>query len=110
MHPSHGEVWLADRGMTAKTRPVVVLLADGLDAPRTLIIYVPITSQVRGSEPEIAVRHLPFLTRESVANVQAIGAAPNLRFETRIGLLPPSDREAIKQALMKACALCPSVQ
>lgn len=107
MHPSHGEVWLADLGMTAKTRPVVVLLADELDAPRTLIIYVPITSQARGSELEIALGHLSFLSRESVANVQAIGAAPDLRFEKRLGVLPQSDLEAIKKALMKACALFP---
>ena len=54
MIPKHGEIWLADLGMAAKTRPVVVLLADNLNAPRTLVIYVPITRQFRGSELEIS--------------------------------------------------------
>jgi mRNA-degrading endonuclease toxin of MazEF toxin-antitoxin module len=38
MTPRHGEVWLVDMGMVAKTRPGVVLIADNLDAPRSLII------------------------------------------------------------------------
>ena len=74
MHPSHGEVWLADLGMAGKTRPVVVLLADDLDAPRTLIIHVPVTRQSRGGALEIPLGHLRFLDLDSVANVQAIGA------------------------------------
>lgn len=61
MHPRHGEVWLADLGMAGKTRPVVVLLADDLDAPRTLIIHVPVTRQSRGSALEIPLGRLGFL-------------------------------------------------
>jgi len=38
MTPRHGEIWLVDMGMAAKTRPTVVLIADNLDAPRSLII------------------------------------------------------------------------
>ena len=35
MTPRHGEIWLVDMGMAAKTRPTVVLIADNLDAPRS---------------------------------------------------------------------------
>ena len=28
MTPRHGEVWLVDMGMAAKTRPAIVMLAD----------------------------------------------------------------------------------
>jgi mRNA interferase MazF len=105
MHPRHGEVWLADLGMAAKTRPVVVLMSDEVNAPRTLIIHVPITRQSRGSELEIPLGHLRFLDPDSVANVQAIGAVPRVRFERRLGTVAPSDLTAIKQALIKACAL-----
>jgi mRNA interferase MazF len=105
MNPRHGEVWLADLGMAAKTRPVVVLMADDLDAPRTLIIYVPLTRQSRGSALEIPLGHLPFLDANSVANVQAIGALPGVRFETRLGTVTDADLIAIKRALVKACAL-----
>jgi hypothetical protein len=37
MNPRHGEVWLVDMGMAAKTRPAFVLIADHLNAPRSLI-------------------------------------------------------------------------
>ena len=58
MNPRHGEVWLVDMGMAAKTRPAVVLIADQLDAPRSLIIHIPITRQNRGSELEVPLGHL----------------------------------------------------
>jgi len=53
----------------------------------------------------VPLGHLPFLDQESVANVQAIGSLPSVRFEKRLGILPAADLEAVKQALMKACAL-----
>jgi len=98
MSPSHGEVWLVDMGMAAKTRPGVVLIADNLNAPRSLIIHIPITKQNRGSEPEVPLRHLPFLDKESVANVQAIGSLPSVRFEKRLGVLPAADLAVVKKA------------
>lgn len=100
-------MWLADLGLAAKTRPVVVLLADDLEVPRTLIIHVPITRQSRGSALEIPPGHLRFLSPESVANVQAIGALPLVRFERRLGVLTPPDLIAVKHALVRACALAP---
>jgi mRNA-degrading endonuclease toxin of MazEF toxin-antitoxin module len=39
MNPHHGEIWLADMGMAAKTRPAVVLMADNLNAPRSLRLH-----------------------------------------------------------------------
>ncbi|MEO8427363.1 MAG: type II toxin-antitoxin system PemK/MazF family toxin [Verrucomicrobiota bacterium] len=105
MNPRHGEVWLVDMGMAAKTRPGVVLIADNLNVPRSLIIHIPISKQNRGSELEVPLGHLPFLDAESVANVQGIGSLPSVRFEKRLGVLPPADLEAVKKALVKACAL-----
>jgi mRNA-degrading endonuclease toxin of MazEF toxin-antitoxin module len=67
--------------MAGKTRPVIVLLADNLAAPRTLIIRMPVTRQSRGSDLEIPLGHVSFLDPDSVANVQAIGALPHVRFE-----------------------------
>ncbi len=105
--PRHGEVWLADMGMAGKIRPVVVLLADEVDVPRTLVIHVPVTTQSRGSELEIPLGHLRFLDPKSVANVQAIGSLPRARFERRLGSVPESDLAAIKRAVVKACGLSP---
>jgi hypothetical protein len=36
MSPYPGEVWLADLGMAAKTRPVVIVSRHDEDAPRAL--------------------------------------------------------------------------
>jgi mRNA interferase MazF len=105
MNPRHGEVWLVDMGMAAKTRPAIVLIADNLNAPRSLIIHIPITKQNRGSELEVPLGHLRFLDPDSVANVQGIGSLPSVRFEKRLGVLLPADLEAVKKALVKACAL-----
>jgi mRNA interferase MazF len=104
-NPRHGEVWLVDMGMAAKIRPGVVLIADNLNAPRTLIIHIPITRQNRGSELEVPLGHLTFLEKDSVANVQAIGSLPSVRFEKKLGVVPSADMVAIKKALTKACAL-----
>jgi mRNA interferase MazF len=105
MNPRHGEVWLVDMGMAAKTRPAVVLLANDLNAPRSLIIQVPITRQNRGSDLEVALGRLPFLDPESVANVQGVSSLPTVRFEKRLGSLPEAELNAIKAALRRACAL-----
>lgn len=105
MIPQHGEVWLADLGMAAKVRPVIVLLSNSVEAPRTLIIHIPITTQSRGGPLEIPLGHLSFLTRESVANVQGVGALPRARFESRLGFLPADDLAKVKRALCLACDL-----
>ncbi len=44
MNPKPGEVWLADLGLVAKTRPVVVISRYDPNPPRTLVIYVPLTT------------------------------------------------------------------
>lgn len=105
MNPRHGEVWLTDLGMAGKIRPVVVMLAEDVPVDRTLIIYVPVTSQARGGPLEISLGHLPFLDRQSVANVQAISALPRVRFEKRLGALPAGDLDRLKKAIKLACAL-----
>jgi mRNA interferase MazF len=53
----------------------------------------------------VPLGHLPFLETESVANVQAIGSLPSVRFEKRLGIVPETELKKIKAALLKACAL-----
>jgi mRNA interferase MazF len=101
MSPLHGEVWLVDMGIAGKIRPAVVLIANGLKAPRTLLIYIPITRQNRGSELEVPLGHLPFLDSDSIANVQAIGSLPSIRFEKRLGAVPESDLKRSKPRFSK---------
>jgi mRNA interferase MazF len=92
-------VWLADLGLAAKTRPVVVVSRYDPDAPRALIIYVPLTTQNRGSKYEVALPNLRFLREASVANVQGIASLPLTRLERKLGELPRDAFDRIRQAL-----------
>ena len=105
MHPRPGEVWLADLGMAAKTRLVVVVSRVDTDPPRALVLYVPLTSQDRGSEYEVELPELPFLKLEGVANVQGLGSLALTRLERRLGTLPPEVFARIKDALRFALEL-----
>ena len=105
MSPRPGEVWLADLGISAKTRPVVLVSRYDEDPPRVLVLYVPLTSEDRGSEYEVEMPKLPFLRREGVANVQGIGSLAVKRLERKLGTLPQEVMDRIKQALRFALDL-----
>jgi mRNA interferase MazF len=85
MNPQAGEIWLGDPGLAAKTRPIVIVSRQDLDPPRSLVLYVPLTTQRRNSSYEAPPPRLSFLDRESVANVQGLGNLPSVRLERKIG-------------------------
>jgi len=99
MIPQPGEIWLADLGLAAKTRPVIIVSRRDPDPPRSLVLYVPLTTQRRESPYEVPLPRLPFLDRESVANVQGLGSVPTVRLERRIGRLSAEVMEHLKEAL-----------
>jgi mRNA interferase MazF len=107
MNPQLGEIWLADLGLAAKTRPIVIVSRQDPDPPRSLVLYVPLTTQRRDSPYEVPLPRLPFLDRESVANVQGLGSLPTVRLERKIGKLPNSVMERLKDALAFALDLQP---
>lgn len=102
MSPHPGEVWLADLGLAAKTRPVLILSRYDLEAPRALAIYVPLTTQRRGSKYEVELPKLPFLREVSVANVQGIASLTLNRLERRLGEVPPEVLHRVHEALLFA--------
>ena len=99
MNPLPGEIWLADLGLAAKTRPIVIVSRQDPNPPRALVLYVPLTTQRRSSPYEVPVPRLPFLDRESVANVQGLGSLPTARLERKIGRLSAATMEQVKDAL-----------
>src|SRR5712691_6634377 len=105
MSPHPGEVWLADLGLAAKTRPVVVVSRHDPDPPRALVICVPLTTQNRQSRYEVPIPKVGFLNASSVANVQGIASIPAVRLERRLGKLPGEVVAAIGQALLFALDL-----
>ena len=107
MTPRPGEIWLADLGLAAKTRPVVIISRFDPNAPRALIIYVPLTTQNRQSLYEVPISNVKFLNAPSVANVQGIASIPSIRLERRLGNLPEETMTGIRRALLFALDLGP---
>ena len=99
MDPKPGEVWLADLGLSAKTRPIVIVTRYDPDPPRALIIYVPLTTQNRDSPYEVMLPKLRFLEHDSTANIQGLGSLPKVRLERRLGKLPDDIMKKIKKAI-----------
>jgi len=69
-----GEVWLADLGLAAKVRPVLILSVPYSDSDYALHTVVPHTTSPRGSDFEVmlTVKNL----REGAFNVQGLLAVP----------------------------------
>ena len=105
MRPKPGEVWLADLGLAAKTRPVIIVSREDPDPPRALVVYVPLTTQGRDSAYEVTLGRIGFLHEPSVANVQGVGSLPFVRLERKLGTLPPAVFAAVKTALRLALDL-----
>lgn len=91
---------MADLGLAAKTRPVVIVSRHDPNAPRALVLYVPRTTQSRHSPYEVPLPRIPFLDRESVANVQGLGSIPTIRLERKLGRLSTEVMAKLKSALV----------
>jgi mRNA interferase MazF len=105
MSPQPGEVWLADLGLAAKTRPVAIVSRRSPDSLRALVLYVPLTTQHRLSPYEAPLPRFPFLDRASVANVQGLGSLPSVRLERKLGKLPGDAMARLRAALAFALDL-----
>ncbi len=71
--PEPGDVWLADLGLAAKPRPVVIVSRQDDSAPRALVTYVPLTTQYAGSEYEVAIPTLRFLQKHLLQTFKELG-------------------------------------
>ena len=100
--PQPGDVRLADLGLAAKTRPVVIVSRRDPASRRVLILYVPLMTQSRPSSYEVSRPRLSFLDRESFANVQGLGSIPSIRLERQIGRTTEQTMAEIRRALAYA--------
>ena len=105
MNLKPGEVWLADLGLVAKTRPVIIVSRCDPNPPRALVLYVPITTQNRGSPYEVGLSTVSFLRPGSVANVQGLGSISWNRLERKLGNSPAETLLLVKKSLTFALDL-----
>jgi len=83
----------------------VVVSRHDPEPPRALVLYVPLTTQNRLSAYEVPIPKLPFLDRDSVANVQGLGSIPTVRLERKLGSVPNDVLTKLKSALAFALDL-----
>ena len=94
-----GEIYVVDLGLTGKVRPCVVVSREDTNAPRNLVVFVPLTTANRGSPYEVALGKLRFLHAESWANVQGLFSWEQARVGRRLGTVTAAQRESIRAAL-----------
>lgn len=97
--PRRGEVWLADLGLAAKIRPVLVISVDYFDADYALIAVVPHTTSPRASTFEVNL-NVPGL-KPGAFNVQGLFAVPTPKLFKRIAKLTPEQISEVEIAVMK---------
>ncbi|MDR2845437.1 MAG: type II toxin-antitoxin system PemK/MazF family toxin [Puniceicoccales bacterium] len=98
-NPAHGEVWVADFGLVAKTRPVLVLSDGRNDDARALVIVAPLTSQIRNQRGEVPLGKIKWLPKPSAVNVQGLSSIGKHVLERRIGTLGDAQLESVKDAI-----------
>lgn len=97
--PSVGEVWFADLGMAAKSRPVLILAYPQRDDARALVIVAPLTSQIRGMRGEVEIGKPRWLPKLSAVNVQGLASFDRHALTRKLGRLDARSMEEIKCAL-----------
>ncbi len=105
INPKVGDVWFADLGMAAKSRPVLILaVPDDADA-RSLVTVAPLTSQIRGMRGEVDLGKPRWLPKHSAVNVQGLASFDTQKLTRRMGALPKAEMERVKDALRELLGL-----
>lgn len=97
--PKSGEIWLVDLGMTAKSRPVVILAYPGENDARALVIVVPLTSQIRGYRGEVEIGKPRGLSKQSAVNVQGLASFDPGRLVRKLAVLNAEQRNKVSDTL-----------
>lgn len=99
--PKAGEVWFADLGIAAKSRPVLMLACPDNESARDLVVVAPLTSQIRSQSGEVPLGPVRWLPKLSAVNVQGIASFHPGRLVRKLGALTTEQHDAVKQALRK---------
>jgi mRNA interferase MazF len=97
--PTRGEVWLADLGLAAKVRPVLVLSVEYSEKDYALLAVVPHTTSARGGgfEVSVPVRGL----KPGAFNVQGLFAVPRPKLLRKLAELTPDQMIPVEAAVRK---------
>src|SRR5262249_5433483 len=96
---NRGEVWLADLGLAAKTRPCLVLSVPLDPKDRVLLTLVPHTTSVQGTRFEVILPKR-FL-QPGAFDAQGIVTVVPPRLIRRLGTLQPGEITQVEQAVKR---------
>ena len=102
---NRGDVVLVDLGMVAKVRPAVVISIFQPDSQRNMAVVVPLTTEIRGGECEVAFPKPPWLRQESVVNVLGVAGVDNARIQRRLSAFPKDKLIEIENTLRRMLGL-----
>jgi mRNA interferase MazF len=97
--PLRGQVWLADLGMIAKVRPVLVLSGPFGDRDYALFHIVPHTTAVRDSQFEVAT-NVPWL-QSGVFNIQGSQSVPRSNLLRPLGTLTGEQLAPVEESFRR---------
>jgi mRNA interferase MazF len=100
-----GDVVLVDLGMVAKTRPCVVVSSRQPDRRRNLAVVVPLTTEIRGGDCEVAFPKPRWLRQESGVNVLGIAGVDCAWIVRRIAPFPKGPLAGVMDATARMLGL-----
>ena len=95
---NRGEVWVADLGYVAKTRPCLVISVPFGSADRAVVTLVAHTTSVRGSDFEVIVS-TSFL-KVGAFDAQNILTVSNTKLLKKIGTLSANELHQVETAVL----------
>ncbi len=101
-----GEVWMADLGMAAKVRPVLILSIPYLDHERAVFLVMPHTTALRGTRFEVGT-DLPWLARGAF-DAQGIRSIPGSVLTRKLGLLGADQMNVVEKAICRVMGMEPT--
>ena len=96
-NPDRGEVWLADLGIAAKTRPGLVMSVPPAPQDRVLVTLVPHTTSVQGTRFEVVIAK-PFL-KPGAFDAQGLVTVAPARLLRKLGELQPTEMTLVEEAV-----------
>src|SRR5205085_3810941 len=98
-----GEIWMADLGMVAKVRPVLILSVEYRGDERAVATYVLRTTSLRRTQYEVP--HLGRGMPEGAFDAQGVGSIPDVKLERRLGVVEVETLAKVEHAVRAWLAL-----
>lgn len=100
---NRGELWMADLGMIAKVRPVLILSVRYREDERAVVTYVIRTTNLRGTQYEVPhpQRSMP----AGAFDAQGLGSIPDVKLERRLGTVDAETMDKVENAVRDWLAL-----